>query len=253
MNIPILTVKDAEGNIIEIPAIKGEKGDPAEITEGSIETKHLANYAVNRYKIALGALNEAHFGDTVMPIVVPDGDESVMRDLNFYTSNGVYFFNGFEKINTPEGLSYSLFYLFVSTDSQTASQLVLCGGEQPSLWGRVCDLFNAEWSEWQKLEGGGSFELADGSVQTTHLADGAVTSDKIANLAITKGKIANGAVEGGCIKVLAVSETRLANNAVSTRTIADGAVTAVKIADDAKQEIAEIVLGMLQNGDEVSY
>lgn len=27
MKIPILTVRDAEGNIVSIPAIKGEKGD----------------------------------------------------------------------------------------------------------------------------------------------------------------------------------------------------------------------------------
>lgn len=28
MNIPILTVRDDQGNIVEVPAIKGDKGEP---------------------------------------------------------------------------------------------------------------------------------------------------------------------------------------------------------------------------------
>lgn len=45
MKIPILTVKDDKGNIIEIPAIKGDKGDSYILTE--VDKQEIANLVIN--------------------------------------------------------------------------------------------------------------------------------------------------------------------------------------------------------------
>lgn len=171
-------VIDAED---EIEKLKENVEEPP---EGFVEEKNIANSAVTRPKIASGAIAAYHFGEEVMPINVPEGDELETSDLDFYTFNGVYFFNGFEKTNTPEGLSYSPFYLFVSFEEPFGNQVILCGGEQPSLWGREYD--TGEWSAWQKLESGAA--LTEGAVHTEHLADGAVTLDKVSFTADAVGK-----------------------------------------------------------------
>lgn len=213
--------------ILEVEELKENIG---ELGEGSVHTEHLANYAVTRSKIALGAIAASHFGEDIMPVFVPEG-ESGMNDLDSYTTNGLYFLDGFEKMSTPEGLAFSRFYLFVSNEGHLGNQVILCGGEQPSLWGRAYD--TGEWSEWKLLEVGGSAELTDGSVQTTHLADGAVTSDKIAEKAIDTKHLMNGAVDGGIIKTNCIITNRIKDLQITTAKIAEGAVTETKIADGA--------------------
>lgn len=180
--------------------------------------------------IAAGANNYIHPTTHPATIIVEDSTHRFVTDAEKAAWNagggGGGSGNGVEKLAAlPPAISANVGRLV---------QVAGATGQPDTLY--ICSKLGDGSFDWVVIEGGvggGSGNLADGSVTTAKIADAAVTAAKLGVDAVITSKIADKAVTGNKIADTAIAFFHIQDNAVINSKIQASAVTSSKIQNGA--------------------
>lgn len=189
-NVIQITLTDGKRYTFEVKnGSKGDKGDTAQITKGSVGSSELANGAVTPDKLDRQYWESPYQVITDYELLDDAISFDIGEDSLLNSANALYTFTFYPATELWEVLGDDQYLGFIS-------EYVGRDGV-PKL-----TLINMRTFErWTYLKGSSQIESvtpcikdADNAVETRHIKYGAITSDKLSNGAVGLGKIGNGAI-----------------------------------------------------------